>query len=116
MTSDSTKISREESDRYFALLQTTAGEDFLQACYEEREEQRRISRPTSAARKVLNLSQLKKHKEWEALKQDIFFYYMQNLSSAGILKEITRDHSFPSQSYVSSRMQIVRISTADDLH
>ncbi|KAM3086709.1 hypothetical protein ACMFMG_000833 [Clarireedia jacksonii] len=98
MASDSTKISREESDRYFALLQTPAGEDFLQACYEEREEQRRISKPTSAARKVQKLSQLRKHKEWEALKQDIFFYYMQNLSSASILKEITRDHSFSSQS------------------
>jgi hypothetical protein len=102
MASDSAKISREESDRYFALLQTPAGEDFLQACYEEREEQRRISRPTSAARKVQKLSQLRKHAEWEKLKQEIFFHYMQNLSSANILKEITRDHSFSSQSYVLS--------------
>ncbi|KAI9640914.1 hypothetical protein NHQ30_010755 [Ciborinia camelliae] len=88
-TADSSDISSRECERCFAFLQTVHGQEFLQACYEEREERKRISKPNSIHMKPLKLSEVRKHYEWEAQKRDIFFYYMRNFSSAGILREIT---------------------------
>ncbi|TGO27392.1 hypothetical protein BPAE_0042g00040 [Botrytis paeoniae] len=92
-------ISPEECERCFAFLQTIHGQEFLQACYEEREERKRISKPNTIHGKLLKLSEVRKHHEWEAHKRDIFFYYMRNFSSAGILREITATgYRFSSQS------------------
>ncbi|KAM0167431.1 hypothetical protein ACHAQE_000324 [Botrytis cinerea] len=86
---ESSNISTEECERCFAFLQTIHGQEFLQACYEEREERKRTSKPNTIHGKLLKLSEVRKHHEWEAHKRDIFFYYMRNFSSAGILREIT---------------------------
>lgn len=96
---ESSDISPDECERCFAFLQTFHGQEFLQACYEEREERKRISKPNTIHGKLLKLSEVRKHHEWEAHKRDIFFYYMRNFSSAGILREITATgYRFSSQS------------------
>ncbi|TGO50805.1 hypothetical protein BOTNAR_0378g00020 [Botryotinia narcissicola] len=96
---DSSDISAEECERCFAFLQTIHGQEFLQACYEERKERKRISKPNTIHGKLLKLSEVRKHHEWEAHKRDIFFFYMRNYSSAGILREITTTgYRFSSQS------------------
>ncbi|KAJ8069858.1 hypothetical protein OCU04_000272 [Sclerotinia nivalis] len=98
-TADSSDISQKECERCFAFLQTIHGQEFLQTCYEEREERKRISKPNTIHGKLLKLSEARKHHEWEAHKRDIFFYYMRNFSSAGILREITAaGYRFSSQS------------------
>ncbi|TEY35138.1 hypothetical protein BOTCAL_0605g00010 [Botryotinia calthae] len=105
---ESSDISPEECERCFAFLQTVHGQEFLQACYEEREERKRISKPNTIHGKLLKLSELRKHHEWEAHKLDIFFYYMRNFGSAGILREITvTGYWFSSQSFPSSASSFI---------
>lgn len=99
LTADSPDTSPEECERCFPFLQTTQGQQLLQACYEEREKRKRISKPNSTQGKLLKLSEIRKHHEWEAHKRDIFFYYMRNFSSAGILRGFTTaGYRFSSQS------------------
>ncbi|KAF7913888.1 uncharacterized protein EAF01_000294 [Botrytis porri] len=83
----------------FPFYKPVTDKSFYKHIYEEREERKRISKPNTIHGKLLKPSEVRKHHEWEAHKHDIFFYYMRNSSSAGILREITAtDYRCPSQS------------------
>jgi hypothetical protein len=96
------EVPLEECNRCYSFLQTPAGEEFLQIWYEKRQEhkrrkQRRDNRPDPE--KISKLSEMMKDPEWEAHKQEFFYYYMQNLSSAGILRALNAaGHKFSTQS------------------
>jgi hypothetical protein len=92
------KVSRDECSALFWFLQQTKeGEDFLQAHYEKLQEYRSGEHGRRARRennRVLRLTDARRYEQWEELKFEFFFYYMQQNLPAVRIETAMKD-AFP---------------------